>query len=317
MKKNKESVFMVFGVIIFLATIIIMWLTHEQVNFMMDDLWYQTRLFDETPIQNFTDIISAQIWHYNNWGGRSMTHGLLQIILLSGETWANILNVAVTILSGVIINSISKSFAPSGKSSVGRQLISISLVIGALHGLNANWEMSMYWQSGAANYLYITIFIIVFIWCYLREIPFADTERDSSKLKGITFWIIPLALVAGWSNENMGPTAFLISLATIIFLKRKHHKIHTWMIEGSIFSLVGSIICIVAPGNFVRSEQIIENTYGILWQLYLRSYRVCKGLFDYLFPSLLITSALLIIITICYKESVDYKYDLFFCRLCS
>lgn len=50
-------------------------------------------------------------------------------------------------------------------------------------GLNANWRMSMFWQAGAANYLYITVFILLFVWCYLREVP-----DEGSFLPGFGKW---------------------------------------------------------------------------------------------------------------------------------
>ena len=67
---------------------------------MMDDEWYSTVLYADTPIRNLSDIIRAQIWHYFNWGGRSMAHALLQLILLAGEHWADILNTGMTLLLG-------------------------------------------------------------------------------------------------------------------------------------------------------------------------------------------------------------------------
>ncbi len=49
---------------------------------------------------------------------------------------------------------------------------------------------------------------------------------------------------------------------------------------------------IAAPGNSVRSAGIASNGYGLLWQAFLRMYGVCKGAWDYLFPAVLVTAAL-------------------------
>ena len=35
-------------------------------------------------------------------------------------------------------------------------------------GLNANWKMSMFWEAGAANYLYMAGFLLAFLFCYLK-----------------------------------------------------------------------------------------------------------------------------------------------------
>ena len=78
-----------------LLTGIIVWRVNYEIDFMMDDEWYSTLLYADTPIRNLGDIVHAQIWHYFNWGGRSMAHALLQMILLTGESWADILNTDV------------------------------------------------------------------------------------------------------------------------------------------------------------------------------------------------------------------------------
>ena len=62
------------------------WLVNDAVPFMMDDLWYAEKLVSTEgpsgiPITSFKDIVESQIWHFYNWGGRSVTHGLLQVLL--------------------------------------------------------------------------------------------------------------------------------------------------------------------------------------------------------------------------------------------
>ena len=80
--------------------LLVMFVTHRAIPFMMDDLWYSTMLSDDTPITSISDIVKSQIWHYNNWGGRSMTHGILQLTLLAGELAADVLNIVFTLLLG-------------------------------------------------------------------------------------------------------------------------------------------------------------------------------------------------------------------------
>ena len=56
----------------------------------------------------------------------------------------------------------------------------------------------------------------------------------------------------GWSNENMGPTVLILSLV-VMLSAAENKKIPVWMYLGNISCLAGSILMIVAPGNFVRS----------------------------------------------------------------
>ena len=284
--------------ILILISAAVMYVTHRAVPFMMDDLWYSTMLSDETPITSFADIITSQIWHYNNWGGRSMTHGILQITLLLGEHAADILNVVMTLLLSFVICVMARN----------RTLPAFWAAMAMLLGLNANFKMSMFWQAGAANYLYITVFILIFAWCYLRELPESGvlvpgkrTPEPARKplgkdeavpapkhLWGITLWIIPLGILAGWSNENMGPAVWLLSLAVILLSVKEKRRLFPWMVLGNISCLAGSILVVAAPGNFVRSGQVDSNDYGFLWKCFLRGYAESAAIEVHLFPTLLV-----------------------------
>lgn len=289
MKKEKKT-HLLWGIsaILFLISLVVLYVTHRAIPFMMDDLWYSTVLSTEEPLTCFGDIIKSQIWHYHNWGGRSMTHGLLQMILMMGEPVADVLNVAATLLLTGIICVVADY----------RRLEAYVAVLGMLLGLNANWKMSMFWQSGAANYLYITIFIVLYLYCYLRELSEPDgcgRWEQAASFPAAAFWIIPLGLVAGWSNENMGPAVWIISLLVILIQWKETKKIKPWMLLGNLFCLVGSVLVVVAPGNFVRSAQAAGNEYGTLWNLFLRCYSEAQAALNYLFPVLLVLVAVLFV----------------------
>lgn len=278
--EKKQHIIFALTVLVGLVTLFVLYVSHKQVPFMMDDNWYATKLFSEEPIRNLKDIYEAQVWHFYNWGGRSMAHALLQMILLMGSAVADILNVVVTVLLGVVMCKLS------GR----RDLLSLVAAVGMLFGLNADWFQSMYWQSGAANYLYITVFILLFVHCYFREI-----EKEEHKLWGICAWIIPLGILAGWSNENMGPVAWILATVAMVLVKKSGRKLDAWMWVGNISCLLGSVLVIVAPGNFVRSKAAALEGYGTLWKLFLRCYVECKASFDYLSVALVVTALVLVV----------------------
>lgn len=294
---RKKNVFKYIGVALFLlVTLVMVWMTNHHIPFMMDDLWYSTKLSTDEPLKSFTDIFYAQMWHYNNWGGRTMAHSLLQMILMCGEKVADILNTCMVLLTAVILVQMSENISGI-KRKLSDKIFVVALLMGVMHGVNADWKMSMYWQSGAANYLFITFFIILYLWCFVRELSATDI-KSAKTLPGIYFWIIPLGIISGWSNENMGPVAFIFSVATLIYVYRKCQKVKVWMIEGAVCSLAGSVLCILAPGNFVRNAEIEANSYGILWQAYLHAYSDFNGLFRYLFL-IAIAVVFLLIVSIC------------------
>lgn len=308
-EKQKKIMWCVTGILT-AVSVLVMYVTHRSVPFMMDDLWYSTILSDDVPISSFGDIVQSQIWHYFNWGGRSMTHGILQLTLLAGEQAADILNVAVTLLLAWVV------CVTAGNKGLSACFAAMAMIL----GLNANWKMSMFWQAGAANYLYITVFILLFAFCYLRELPdgsprasgrLSDTEGDrqgvaeggcaapgdsgSRNLPGITLWIIPLGILAGWSNENMGPAVWILSLLVILCAVKEKRKCPLWMALGNLACLFGSVMMIAAPGNFVRSAQAADSGYGLLWRFFLRCYSESKAALEYLFPTLLVLAGVLLL----------------------
>ena len=308
-KKNQNRILWMITLLLTVISVSVMYVTHRHVPFMMDDLWYSTILSDESiPIRSLGDIVRSQIWHYQNWGGRSMTHGILQLTLLAGEQAADLLNVVMTLLLAWVFCLVA------GQRSLPFLFAGMTMAL----GLNANWKMSMFWQAGAANYLYITVFLLLFVFCYLRELPDKSSEISEKKLPGITFWIVPLGILAGWSNENMGPAVWILSLVVVICSAKEKRRVHPWMLLGNIACLAGSIMVIAAPGNSVRSAQAPGKEYGILWRCFLRGYAESKAALEHLFPVLLVLGLTLLVGKCALKIAIGRKnLLLLFCALLS
>ncbi len=274
---KRKWIYQVAGVLFLAITLLIIYICNRAMPFMMDDNWYATKLWNEEPVQSLKDVIEAQVWHFYNWGGRSIAHGLLQLVLMSGSFWADIVNVLFHILLGTIICKVAGAVRP----------MYYVITWGMLYGLNANWSQSLCWHSGAANYLYMTTFILFFLWCYVRTL-----EGQDKALPGACLWMWPLGLAAGWSNENMGPTVWLLSLGILLYKWIKERKWNWWMLWGNLTCLAGSCLVILAPGNFVRSEQTISDK-GLLWRIFLRCYAQTKAFAEFLSPTLLILACML------------------------
>lgn len=260
-------------------------LYHTKVHFVDDDLWYLTNLATNEPLTGFKDIIQGQIWHYNNWGGRSITHTLLQAILMGGELFADILNVLVTFLLSYVI-----SLFTSRKSF---RLFAMTVSFTLLISLNASVLYSMFWQSGSVNYLYSSVWIVLYTLTFIRTI----NNPDIPALRFVSFWIVPLGLFTGWSNENMGPAAAAVSLLTILYFRMKlKRKTPVWMYLGTVSAFIGSALVILAPGNFVRSE--FTEGGGLITTLTNRFMQMLEGLSSFLLPSFALVILLLYTIRI-------------------
>ncbi len=307
LSKGKKNLLVFVTIMFFIVTIgMFAWLQYI-IPYMMDDAWYQTLLYSDDNIKNIFDIFKAQKWHYMNWGGRSIAHTILQAVLLLPEHVTDVLNCLMLIFTGIIVTHMAEGMALMEMSRAGR-FLSVTVVCGLILGLNEDVFYSMVWQSGACNYLYMTNIILLFLWAYVRRLPF-DCLKPEEEPWGIYVWIIPLSLMAGWSNENMGPVAFVIALAAVIYIKKTDRKITGWMVEGVIGSLIGTCACILAPGNFVRESTVSE--HGIIWTIYLRCYYLFNGYARYLGVACLATVAMYIIARLMLRSKIGIEMTLF------
>lgn len=278
--KSKDKAVWLLGIAVLLLVELAL---HWQIPFMMDDLWYSTNLATGEALQGIGDIIESQIWHFLNWGGRCMTHAALQVTLMWPQHLVDVLNLGMTVLLGRMICVLGGCRRPMWFLAASSLLVT----------LNANVKMSMFWQAGAVNYVYSAIWIFVFLWAYIRQME----RPEASSLPLANLWMLPIGLLAGWSNENMGPVCFLTAVAAIVYIGRgKRGRLRAWMWEGAVASLVGSVLVIAAPGNFSRSSVIeYEGLAALLGERLLSMMRAGT---KYLFPSavLVVLSFLLYVV---------------------
>ena len=288
-KENRNIKLYIISAFFVAILLIIQFIAHRMTPFMRDDLWYATNLATGEKIASFGDIIESQIWHYFNWGGRSINHALLQAVLASGEVAADIFNILATLILGFVIFKTSRAKNPL------MFLLSEALIV----AFNASLFFSMLWESGSVNYLYSTSWILLYVLVILKEMDF-EGEKVSKAKKAEYFWIIPLALIAGWSTENMGPTCFVLTVGVIIFLAVKKKKIPFYLYEGAFMTLVGSALLILAPGNFVRNQFVEKATLMSIIRGRIDSF-LLSGC-GFLLPSFLFAIILLVIQIYIIKE---------------
>ena len=273
------------GVLALTILIITEFTAHRLIPFMMDDLWYGTNLVTGEKLHSFQDVVENMVWHFYNWGGRCMTHGVLQLTLMSGELCADILNVVMALLLTFLVCVVIHQ----------RKLSTFLMVHSMILSMNANVKMSMLWQSGTANYVYSSVWILIFIWPYLRALE----EPERKQLPLAALWLVPIGLLAGWSNENMGPTCFLAALGITVYSWRLQKKPAVWMYVGIVSSLVGSILVVAAPGNFLRSGYV--ESQG-LWG---RLLSMLTAGTDYLLPIVLPMAFFLLLKVVCLRSKIS------------
>ena len=307
--KKQSVIINVIACGLFFLLLLLVYLCNRVVVFMQDDLWYSTNLVTQQQIKEFGDILESQVWHYLNWGGRTVAHTLLQFLLWGGDTLCNIAN--TLFFAGL---TVFLATAPRRKRDYMMVLLAGSMLV----AFNPNILETLFWQSGTVNYLYMTVLMFPLVWVYLRyfkkEYHFVEgkstagkgagestetnplngesRETDSEEISlpqnilyafGMFFW----GLIAGWTNENMGPTLFLLTVVTEILLLRKKKKVPLWMFAGSVSLAIGCAAMILAPGNSGR-EHVIASLGSWKLDLCKRVIDYARGGAEYLFPLILV-----------------------------
>lgn len=197
-------------------------------------------------ITSFSDILNSQYQHYFLHGGRTIVHIIAESLLLAKGYWTDIINSIAYILFVYIIYKISNI----NKKTNPSLFFFINILIWFFQPAFAQ---TILWITGSANYLWGTLIIISFLYFVCRS--FIKGDNRNSIYKCIFFFLC--GIIAGWTNENTAVGMICLIFLLIIYKKNKQEEIPIWIITGLIGAIIGFIIMIAAPGNYLRYEDVI------------------------------------------------------------
>lgn len=159
------------------------------------------------------------------------------------------------------------------------------------------------WLIGSCNYLWTTTIILLFL--YL----FRTSKRNDNLFKSIGFLL--LGIIAGWTNENTAFGLIVVTVGILLISKFEYkEKITKWKISGLVGTIVGFVILIIAPGNYVRNSLVNDNTF-IVVKLIGRILNDTVSMINVLKP-LFVLMIVLFTIYIYYKKKIDKYFYVFF-----
>ncbi len=230
----------------FLIAILFYWL-NLYTPLYADDYSYSYSFATGEKILSFTQIINSQMSHYYCMNGRSITHTLAQMFLMFGDTIFNYINTISFILLIYLIYF--HSFGEMKYLSASK-LFFIAML---LFLITPAFGQSYLWITGAANYLYGILLILVFLIPYRIQINKHYNNLYSiwiEVLLGLMYGIA--AIVAGWTNENTAVAMCVIMISYISYFFIMKLRIHIWNFTGLIGGITGLIIMLTSPGNASR-----------------------------------------------------------------
>lgn len=235
------------SIIIFFILVLIL---NRLYPLFADDWSYSFIYGGNDRVKNIKDIFISQYRHYFMWGGRTIVHLIAQFLLFIPAWIADILNSIAYILLTFLIYKIVRIGEAKESPLV---FIFIQLFLWFL--LPAFGE-DFLWITGSANYLWGTLFIILFFYPYCKLIFNNSQKQDKSILKATLFFIC--GGIAGWTNENTALAMIIGCILILLWIKISKEKIPYWAISGTIGALLGYILMVSAPGNYVRYQIILS-----------------------------------------------------------
>lgn len=208
-----------------------------------DDYSYSYNWVTKEKVKSFSDIWDTLCYHYMNWGGRMVAHGLAQIFLAIGKTWFNIANTICYLTTVFLICVIGRSYSIKPYVILAVTLWWILPVPGS----------SIFWLTGSCNYLWSAMFTTAWLVALLGK----NTKIQISSLC--------VALFAGNSHEGIS-ICILFAIIMYTTLNRRLLKNKIYICSVILYAL-GSATNILAPGNFVRLETNHTIALSILQKL--------------------------------------------------
>ncbi len=189
-------------------------------------------------VDSIADIIHSQWNHYFAWGGRTIAHSLVQFFIWIGKFYFDIVN---TLMFAALIFLIVR---------LAGARLSTKNILWIVFGLWAATPQFMYgmlWLTGACNYLWMSVLQLMFIFLIAQKI----------------FLLIPLGLLAGWSNEAGAIAALFVALYFIV--RQKNFSPST--VGGLLSFAIGFALMILAPGNFVRTAHLFPDDFRLTFEI--------------------------------------------------
>ena len=245
-------------------------------------------------------LISYCRYYYNTWTGR-----LQGVIILYFALFNSISLKIFALLNGIVFNlSIFLIYyiATGERLNIFKNQLFFILIFSTLFfGVPAINE-TMFWITGSIVYLWVLFFLLLFLYPYTFFLRDADKYYNHfikfNFLKK-TVNILALLILGFWVGISHEQVVCALIIFFIFFIAysiyNKKFKNFTFNLYAGFFGLmVGSMVLILAPGNFVRLDynqnlSIFLRIFKFLKYLILMYFRDFKNLWPWLILILFIS----------------------------
>lgn len=262
-----------------------------------DDYLYSLLYNSSNPIKSISDLVESQYNHYLLWGGRTVGHTIVQLLLLTDPICADFINslVYVFLIILVYIHSIGYfSF---------KYVYLLFFINMLLWFFIPSFGETILWITGSGNYLWCIVIILSFLLPYRLYLN-SKQKRKHFFIKVLIMFCF--GILAGWTNENVGISLIIMILFFIILIKNKTNSIPLWTVSGLIGCIIGFYLLISAPGNFERAGSLTNITaFGIYFKFNIFNARMIDKI-----GLIYLLSFILLVLVVKFKLDDRYKLQI-------
>lgn len=243
-----------------------------------DDYSYAVNFVTKEPITSLGDLAESQISHYQSINGRIVVHTIDQLLLWLGEPGCDILCALAFVGLCLLVTW-------HGLGSLRRvSPLALLLVFAGFWLLTPQFGSSFLWTTGAANYLFGILIVLLFFIPYRRALGREEARQGLGRELLLALLALLGGILAGWTNENTGAALLVLITCAILALALQKKPLRLWMFTGLLGALGGVLLIVMSPaqqnrlagaggmGNLVdwywRSRDVIRYGYRFLWPLF-------------------------------------------------
>lgn len=210
-----------------------------------DDLSYSFNFVTKERISSLHDIFQSLRTHYTQVNGRLPVHFFAHLFLWIGKPFFNVINTLS--FSGLILLICFHAFGTFHNFRVYSPLV---FFLG-LYAMTPAFGESFLWVTGAANYLYGILLILLFLFPFRHLYSLEYYENTWWKLVVFLF----TGIIAGWTNENTSCAMIVFLVCMILWALKSKKQLPLWFYSGLLGCVIGFLLMVLAPGEITRLNQ--------------------------------------------------------------
>lgn len=253
--------------------------------YIADDFTFAYAFDTGLRLHSLPQLLQSLAFHYMEWTGRVVVKFFAQGFTMLPKIVFNLCNAGAYLALGLVIYRLAR-----GRRSGRYDLAAFVLIEAALWEISPAFGQTNLWMCGACNYLWASLGCLAFLlpWRYYLQKSFLAGPR-------MTAGMAVAGLLAGWLSENTSAGLLVCLVLCIGYLVWQRQKVPGWMISGLTGALVGFAVLILAPGNYNRADDFVDNS-PFLTKYAVRFFNCLNMLWNNALPLLLVFAALYVLL---------------------